>query len=215
MLRIVPLCAICVIILILESEKQSGGKLHHVNYHYFYSCRFSLYHARQPKIIESLSIHGLVQTQTILLQLGGYRMNRISFLMADGFRYISQHNVKLGGYTTIQPKTTYHTGTVSTYGTYGSTYNYQGTSTTYVEKKLQKLIFHSHVEQYSPQTQTTTLPVYDTEGTTVLHMLLQKLKMRLKRYQLIISLKKVDLLNRTTWKYLFFRTTYLSIQNRV
>lgn len=50
--------------------------------------------------------------------------------------YHSQSDMQMGGYTYTEPQTTYHNGSVNTYGTYGSTYGtYSGTSTTYVQKQ--------------------------------------------------------------------------------
>jgi hypothetical protein len=61
-----------------------------------------------------------------------------SYPLSDGGRilqYSNQRNIQFGGYTTTVPQTTYHDGTVNTYGNGGSTYgNYSGTSTTYVQK---------------------------------------------------------------------------------
>jgi hypothetical protein len=50
--------------------------------------------------------------------------------------YSNQRNVQVGGYTTTVPQTTYQTGTTNVYGSNGgSAYgNYNGTSTTYVQR---------------------------------------------------------------------------------
>lgn len=55
-----------------------------------------------------------------------------SYTLSDGgsvLQYERQGQTQVGGYTYMQPQTTYSSGTVNAYGDYGT---YSGTSTTYV-----------------------------------------------------------------------------------
>ncbi len=61
-----------------------------------------------------------------------------SYVMANGQRvieYVRGRNVQIGGYTYTEPQTTYHTGSVNTYGDYNTHGTYSGTSTQYVTKQ--------------------------------------------------------------------------------
>jgi len=61
-----------------------------------------------------------------------------SYTLSDGsavIEYVQSRNVQGGGYTYTVPKTTYHYGSASAYGSGGSAYGtYSGYSTTYVNK---------------------------------------------------------------------------------
>lgn len=63
---------------------------------------------------------------------------RSSFKLSDGgevLEYADSRQAQWGGFTTIVPQTTYHTGNASVFGAGGPVYgSYSDTSTTYVQK---------------------------------------------------------------------------------
>ena len=72
-----------------------------------------------------------------------------SYELSDGSRvleYVSQRNTQVGGYTYTTPQTTYHSGTETVYGNYGgyAQGNYQGTSTTYVQRQTPVYNVHTY-----------------------------------------------------------------------